>query len=115
MSQIEMNENGDVVIRQDEQVEMLDMLVALKDACNGAKGSAYLAQRENESLHVALKDVDWTELECFRTERWLDDIGGLGWRCYIDGPDKGNKKLLAVLRDTLANGGWDGVEVVPAP
>ena len=115
MSQIEMNENGDVVIRQDEQVHMLDMLTALKDACDDAKTVAFVEHKRNESLHVALKDVQWPETMCSRAERWLDDSGSLGWRCYIEGPDRENKKLLAVLRDTLANGGWEGVEVVPAP
>lgn len=114
MSQVEMNEQGEVVIRNDEQVQMMDVLHGLRDACHAAKNEAFIAGEVNESLYSAFKSVDWASVECVRAERWLDDAGGLGWRCYIDGPDRTNKKLLTLLRDTLLNEGWDGVEVVPA-
>lgn len=114
MSQIEMNAAGEVVVRNDEQVQMMAMLDSLKDACHMAKTEAFIDAGDNESLYSSFRRVDWTELECVRAERWLDDTGAVGWRCYIAGPDKGNKKLQVVLRDKLLNAGWDGVEVVPA-
>lgn len=111
---IESNTEGEMVIRNDEQVEMLGVLVSLKDACHAAKTDAFKAGEINESLHSAFRNVEWASLECVRAERWLDDAGAMGWRCYIDGPDKGNRKLQIVLRDTLIREGWDGAEVVPA-
>lgn len=113
VDQVEQLEDGTLVIRNEEQVQVIGILDELRDAVHSAKDEAYRDGQENESLHTSFRNVDWTELECTRTERWLDSRGDVGWRCYIGGPDRNNKKLLMVLRGKLLEGGWDNVEVVP--
>lgn len=113
MDNIETNDDGEVIIRNDEQVQMMGVLEALKDAVHKAKTEAYIDTELNESLR-GLQRVDWTEIECVRTERWLDSNGDLGWRAYIGGPDRNNPKLQALLRSKLLNDGWDHAEVVAA-
>lgn len=110
-----MIEDDDVlVIHNEEQVQIIAVLESLRDAFAVAKNEAFVDSEYNESLHKACKGVVWSEVECTRAERWLDQTGDLGWRCYVGGGDKDNPKLLAVIRDKIASMGWEGIEVVPA-
>ena len=111
---VELDGNGNTVVRNEEQMAMVAQLHKLRDDCHAAKNKAHDEGWRNESLYQAFLNVEWAEVECVRAERWLDDTGFIGWRCYIGGPDRANARLLAVLRDTLLADGWDGVEVVPA-
>lgn len=111
--QIEQREDGTVVVRNEEQVQVIDILDELREAVHVAKIEAHQDGQINESLLTSFRNVEWADLDCTRTERWLDNRGEVGWRCYIAGPDRGNKKLLMVLRAKLLDAGWDNVEVVP--
>lgn len=108
---VTMTESGDVVIHNPEQAEIINTLQTLRVQCDEAIAEVHETFDDNESLYG--QAVYWPEFTCVRAERWIDDSGNLGWRCYCAGiTNGGSAKLREALRGKIANRGWDNVEVV---
>lgn len=117
------DESGDITIHNAEQIEVMNSLEALRVSFGIAASEVAVDATENESLHKQAKFVNWTDFTCVRAERWIDNEGKLGWRCYANvSPDPlvealklgPPTRILAAVASKLQNMGWDACEVVPA-
>lgn len=109
---IEVTEEGDVVIRNAEQREIMLSLLQLQDDCNRVLGMAERDRHENESLARESASVDWHALSCTDSRRFISVDGGLGWIVTVEGADPTCKRLCAYVADHLRSHGWEGVEVL---
>lgn len=101
--------NDDALILVGSEIDRtVQTLSNLRDDCHRAKALVYEQCKVNESLRYLPTLVEFDEIECVKTERWIDDQGRIGWRAYINSD---NARLLGAMLSELRNMGWDDVEL----
>lgn len=100
-----------VVIHNAEQQEIMAQLKLLIEHTNSVISRAANERDENESLHADAGKVDWDEVLCVNSQRWIDSEGELGWRVKISGAQRDAVRFAGYVTDRLRNEGWENVIV----